>query len=311
MAAEPTIAVLNVAPGAWRNRAVRWYAAMADYWELTKPEVNFLILITTSAGFYLAPTTETGPFQICRLIHTLLGTLLVAGGTGTLNQFVERFFDAQMRRTARRPLASGRVEPSHALWFGISLSLAGTAYLALAVNGLASLLALVTLLSYLFLYTPLKRKTPLCILVGAFPGAMPPLIGWAAASGRLGLEAWVLYGMLFLWQFPHFMAIAWMYREDYARAGFLVLPFGERRGPFMAWQSLVPSLVLVPLSLTPTLLGHAGPVYLVGALLLSLGFFYYGARLALLRSNPVARRLLFSSIIYLPLLLVLMVLDKT
>jgi protoheme IX farnesyltransferase len=181
----------------------------------------------------------------------------------------------------------------------------------LAVNGLASLLALVTLLSYLFLYTPLKRKTPLCILVGAFPGAMPPLIGWAAASGRLGLEAWVLYGLLFLWQFPHFMAIAWMYREDYARAGFLVLPFGERRGPFMAWQSLVPSLVLVPLSLTPTLLGHAGPVYLVGALLLSLGFFYHGARLALLRSNPVARRLLFSSIIYLPLLLVLMVLDKT
>jgi heme o synthase len=311
MAAETTTAVLNVAPGARPNRALPWYAAMADYWALTKPEVNFLILITTSAGFYLAPTTGPGGFRILLFIHTLLGTLLVAGGTGTLNQFVERFFDAQMRRTARRPLASGRVEPAHALWFGISLALAGTAYLALAVNGLASLLALVTLLSYLFLYTPLKRKTPLCILVGAFPGAMPPLIGWAAASGRLGLEAWVLYGLLFLWQFPHFMAIAWMYREDYARAGFLVLPFGERRGPFMAWQSLVPSLVLVPLSLTPTLLGHAGPVYLVGALLLSLGFFYHGARLALLRSNPVARRLLFSSIIYLPLLLVLMVLDKT
>jgi len=184
-------------------------------------------------------------------------------------------------------------------------------YLALAVSGLASLLAVVTLLGYLFLYTPLKRKTPLCVLVGAFPGAMPPLIGWAAASGTLSLEAWVLYAVLFLWQFPHFMAIAWMYRENYARAGYCVLPFGERRRPFMAWQSLVPALALVPLSLTPTFLGQAGLIYFVEALLLSSSFFYYGARLALRRSNAMARRLLFVSILYLPVVLVLMMLDKT
>ena len=243
-------------------------------------------------------------------IHTLLGTLLVAGGTGTLNQYVERRYDAQMRRTARRPLAAGKLEPSAALRFGILLSCAGGIYLAVAVNALASLLAALTLVSYLFLYTPLKRKTPLCTLVGAFPGAMPPLIGWAAASGTLSFEAWVLYGIVFLWQFPHFMAIAWMYREDYNRAGYLVLPYGERRGPFMAWQSLVAPLALIPLSLTPTFLGHAGSIYLIGALLLGSGFFYYGARLALRRSNVIARRLLFASIVYLPLVFVLMVLDK-
>ncbi len=283
---------------------------LADYWALTKPEVNFLIAITTFAGFCLARATQSDPFPLMLLIHTLLGTLLVAGGTGTLNQYIERRFDAQMRRTARRPLACGRIEPSGALRFGILLSCAGAIYLALAVNALASLLAVLTLVSYLFLYTPLKRKTPLCTLVGAFPGAMPPLIGWAAASGKLSSEAWVLYAILFLWQFPHFMAIAWMYREDYARAGYLVLPFGERRGRFMAWQSLVPPLALVPLSLTPTFLGDASSIYLVGALLLSSSFLYYGARLALRRSNPMARRLLFASIIYLPLLLVLRVLDR-
>jgi protoheme IX farnesyltransferase len=244
------------------------------------------------------------------LIHTLLGTLLVAGGTGTLNQYIERRFDAQMRRTARRPLAAGRIEPSRALWFGILLSCAGGIHLAAAVNALASLLAVLTLVSYLFLYTLLKRKTPLCTLIGALPGAMPPMIGWAAASGKLSLEAWVLYAMLFLWQFPHFMAIAWMYREDYARAGYLVLPLGERRGSFAAWQSLVPPLALLPLSLAPTILGHAGSVYLVGALLLSSTFLYFGARLALGRSNAIARRLLFASIVYLPVIFGLLVLDK-
>ena len=177
MAAEPMIAVLNAAPAVLGNRSDRLYAAMSDYWALTKPEVNFLILITTFAGFYLASAAGPGGFRILPVINTLLGTLLVAGGTGTLNQFLERSFDAQMRRTARRPLASGRLKASRVLRFGIILSLTGTVYLALAVNVLASLLALVTLLSYLFLYTPLKRKTPLCTLVGAFPGAAPPLIG--------------------------------------------------------------------------------------------------------------------------------------
>jgi protoheme IX farnesyltransferase len=309
MATNPAIATLEVAAGGARPHLVR-SRTLANYWALTKPEVNFLIAITTFAGFCLARPTQSHPFPFMLLIHTLLGTLLVAAGTATLNQYVERRYDAQMRRTARRPLAAGRLDASAALRFGILLSCTGVIYLAIAVNALASLLAFVTLVSYIFIYTPFKRKTPLCTLVGAVPGAMPPLIGWAGASGRLSLEAWVLYGMLFLWQFPHFMAIAWMYREDYARAGYLVLPFGEQRGPFMAWQSLVPSFALVPLSLTPAFLRHAGLIYSVGALLLSSGFLCYGTQLALRRSNPLARRLLFASIVYLPLIFLLMMLDK-
>lgn len=240
---EPAVVALRP-PSVRPHSELRSQAA--DYWALTKPEVNFLILITTFAGFWLGLPSATGSLPAFRLASTLVGTLLVAGGTGTLNQYVERHFDAQMRRTARRPLAAGKMQPSAALRFGILLSSAGVIYLALTVNVLAALLAAFTLVSYLFLYTPLKRKTPLCTLAGAIPGAMPPLIGWAAASGKLSLEAWVLYGIVFLWQFPHFMAIAWMYREDYARARYLVLPFGERRPSFMAWQTLAPCLALVP-----------------------------------------------------------------
>jgi protoheme IX farnesyltransferase len=308
MATGPTIAAFEVA--AVKRHSLAHPGALADYWALTKPEVNLLIAVTTFAGFCSALPTRSHPFPFVKLIHTLLGTLLVAAGTGTLNQYIERDYDAQMPRTARRPLAAGRLTPSATLWFGTVLSCAGALYLAVAVDLLASLLAVLTLVSYLFLYTPLKRKTPMCMLIGAFPGAMPPLIGWAAASGRLSLEAGVLYAVLFLWQFPHFMAIAWMYREDYARAGYLVLPFGEQRGPFMAWQSVAPALALIPLSLAPSLLGHAGPIYFMGALLLSSSFLYYGAKLALHRSNAAARRLLFVSIIHLPLLFILMMLDK-
>jgi len=240
-----------------------------------------------------------------------LGTLLVASGTGTLNQYIERRFDAQMRRTARRPLAAGRLKSSAVLWFGIVLSVVGSVYLAVAVNLLSSVLAIATLLSYLFFYTPLKRKTPLCTLVGAFPGAMPPLIGWAAASDKLNFEAWTLYAVLFLWQFPHFMAIAWMYREDYDRAGYLVLPDnGRARDRFVNLQTLLPLLALLPLSLLPAFAGRPSTFYCIGALLLSLGFLYYGAQFVLLRSNSAARRLLASSIIYLPLLFVLMFLPR-
>jgi protoheme IX farnesyltransferase len=290
--------------------AVRSYAAAADYWALTKPEINFLIAIATFTGFYLGCPAQLQFFPFMRLIHTMLGTLLIASGAGALNQYIERRFDAQMRRTARRPLAAGRLEPSSALWFGILLSFAGGIYLAIAVTALASLLAVITLVSYLALYTPLKRKTPLCTVVGALPGAMPPLIGWAAATGKLSFEAWVLYAMLFLWQFPHFMAIAWMYREDYARAGYLVLPRGEQSGRFMSRQAVMASLALIPVSMTPALIGHAGLVYFVTACLLSSGFFFYSARLAIRRSNAAARRLLMASIIYLPLVFLLMVLDK-
>jgi len=283
----------------------RWTAVLADYWTLTKPEVNFLIVITAFAGFYLASPALPHPWSLL-LFNTLFGTLLVASGTGTLNQYMERHFDAQMRRTAKRPLPAGRMIPTHALWFGVLLAVAGGLYLALLVNFLASWLAMLTLGTYLLFYTPLKRKTPLCTLVGAFPGAVPPLIGWAGARGSLSLEAWVLYAIVFLWQFPHFMAIAWMYREDYARGGYLTLPRGEKQGRFMAWQILVFSVALIPVSLIPALLRQAGLLYFVGALVLSSGFFYYAARLALYRSNPAARRTLLASIVFLPLIFALM-----
>jgi protoheme IX farnesyltransferase len=285
-------------------------SVLADYWALTKPDVNLLILITTAAGFCLALPAHLVGFPILLLVHTLAGTLLVASGTATLNQYVERQFDAQMRRTKRRPLAAGRIEPVRALWFGIALSVSGAIYLGAAVNLLASLLAVLTLLSYLLTYTPLKRKTPLCTLAGAFPGAAPPLIGWAAASGTLSLEAWVLYGLVFLWQFPHFMAIAWMYREDYVRAGYLVLPHGERRNSLMRLQAVLPSFGLIALSFAPMLLGKAGLFYTAGALFFSLCFLYYGGQLAIRKTNDAARRLLLASIVYLPVLFVLLVLDR-
>src|SRR5882724_1878297 len=220
-------------------------ASAPDFWTLTKPEVNFLIVIATFTGFYLGCPGNLDPFPFARLFHTLCGTLLVASGTGTLNQYLESTFDAQMRRTSKRPIAAGRLQPATALWFGALLSVIGAAYLLVAVNALASLLAALTLTSYLFFYTPLKRTTPLCTFVGAVPGAMPTLIGWAAASGSIGSEkAWILYAVLFLWQFPHFMAIAWMYREDYARAGYLIFPAnGEER--FLAWVTMGPTCALV------------------------------------------------------------------
>ena len=301
------ISTLHTAPGEPRSApAFGGLAAISDYWALSKPEVNLLIVIATLTGFNLALPGQLLHFPWLLLVHTLLGTLLVAGGTGTLNQYIERRFDAQMRRTSRRPLAAGRLKPSVVLWFGVALSAVGCIYLAIAVNPLASILSILTLLSYLFLYTPLKRKTPLCTLVGAFPGAVPPLIGWAAASGKLNLQAWILYGMLFLWQFPHFMAIAWMYREDYARAGYCVLPQGEARDRVVSLQTVLPLLALFPSALLSPLGGQPSILYRVGALLLNLGFFYYGARFAFQRSSTAARRLLVASIIYLPSLFVLM-----
>jgi protoheme IX farnesyltransferase len=284
----------------------RSYALLADYWALTKPDINFLIAIATFAGFYLGYPGGSDPFPILLLIHTLVGTMLVAAGTGALNQYMERRFDSEMRRTARRPIASGRVNPSSALWFGIVLSVAGSTYLAIAVNTLASLLAILTLLSYLFVYTPLKRLTPLCTTVGALPGAMPPLIGWAAAHGSLSPGAWVLYLVIFLWQFPHFMAIAWMYREDYQRAGYQVLPGGQARVRFVVLQTALPLLALILVSIVARPFGDRGLFDSVGALLIGLGFLYYGFRFVVRRTNTDARKLLVASIVYLPLLLVLM-----
>jgi heme o synthase len=281
-----------------------WRSTLSDYWALTKPEVNFLILITTAVGFYLGCGYESRPLSLLTLFNTLLGTLLVASGTGTLNQYIEREFDAQMRRTSRRPAASGRLKPQSVLVFGVALAVVGSVYLTVTVNSLASALAVLTLLTYLFLYTPLKRETPLCVLVGAFPGAMPPLIGWAAASGRLNSEAWMLYAILFLWQFPHFMAIAWMYREDYDRAGYLVLPKGSARVHFIALQTLSPLLALVAISMAQSPTRHAA-IFYCASLLLGLGFLYFGLEFVLQQSRSAARRLLAASIVYLPLLFVL------
>ncbi len=304
MSGKPLVSVFD-AP-TMEGRRFTASTPLPDYWALTKPEINFLIAIATFAGFYLGRPSGPHEFPFLLLIHTLFGTLLVASGTGTLNQYIERRSDAQMRRTARRPLAAGRMEPSSALWFGITLSVAGAGYLALTTNLLASLLAVATLASYLFLYTPLKRITPLSTLVGAIPGAMPPLIGAAAASGKLCSEAWVLYLILFLWQFPHFMAIAWMYREDYDRAGYLVLPRGHSRDRIATLQTILPLLLLVLATLLPAVWCESGLLYLLGALALSLSFLYCGMRFVLHRSGATARRLMVASIFYLPLLLVLM-----
>ena len=292
------------ASSAAKARRSAGFASFSDYWALTKPEVNFLILITTGVGFYLGSGNEARPLSFVGLFNTLLGTLLVASGTGTLNQYIERKFDAQMRRTARRPAAAGRLKPAAVLAFGVALAAAGTVYLAAVVNLLASALAALTLLTYLFLYTPLKRKTSACVLVGAFPGAMPPLIGWAGASGRLSIEAGILYAIVFLWQFPHFMAIAWMYREDYDRAGYLVLPKGNARIPFVTLETLLPLLVLVAVSMVQFPTRHAAIFYCAGALM-GLGFLYFGLEFVLQRSRSAARRLLAASIVYLPLLFAL------
>ena len=280
---------------------------LPDYLELTKPRVTTLVLTSTLVGFYVG---TTGRVDFWLLLHTLVGTGLAAAGSATLNQFLERTPDKLMKRTENRPLPSERLKPKSALVFGIALSLCGTAYLAIQVNFLSSLLALAVLASYLFLYTPLKQKTSLCTLIGAFPGAAPPVIGWTAATGMLDLRAASLFLILFLWQFPHFFAIAWMYREDYKRAGFQMLPLQDNRGIVTGQQILIYTMSLIPVSLLPSLLGMTRLVYLGGAVALGLLFLYYAFRAAHYRTAAEARRLLKASVIYLPLLLALMVLDK-
>jgi protoheme IX farnesyltransferase len=289
-----------------RRRHVAGSAVLSDYWTITKPDVNFLIAFTTAAAFCIGAPRSLSGFPWMALLHAVIGTVMVASGAATLNQWMERGFDARMRRTARRPIAAGRMEPSHALRFGTLLSLVGVVYLAINSGHLASSLTVVTLLSYLLIYTPLKRITPLCTAVGAVPGALPPLIGWAAARGRLDSEALVLFAIVFLWQFPHFMAIAWMYRDDYDRAGYAVLPQGRTRVPFVVWQTTLPLAALVLASLLPVVMGNAGLLYGIGALCFDGAFFYYGAQFALQRTGSSARRLLLASIVYLPLLFLLL-----
>lgn len=281
--------------------ASRISSTISDCWALTKPEVNFLIALTTFAGFYLGHAHQPGHFPFSLLACTLAGTLLVASGTATLNQYVERRFDAQMRRTARRPLATGRLRASSGLALGIVLATIGCTILDISVNSLSGALALFTLASYLFIYTPLKRMSPVCTLIGAIPGAMSPLIGWAAASGHLSGQAWLLYGILFFWQFPHFMAIAWMYRDDYQRAGYRVLPMADRRRAFVNWMTVVPLLLLIPLTMFPAFFGHGSVIYPLGALLMGSIFLYRGSVFVLNKTSRHARQLLLASITYIPM----------
>jgi protoheme IX farnesyltransferase len=279
----------------------------ADYVELTKPRVAVLVLFTVAAGTWLAARGEP---DLLPLLHTLVGTALVAAGASALNQLLERHSDALMRRTENRPLPSGRLQPVEVLLFGLGLGSAGLAYLALLVRQpLTVLVAAVTFGTYVFVYTPLKRKTSLNTLVGAVPGALPPVIGWSAVHGSLGPEAAALFLILFVWQVPHFLAIAWLYREDYARAGLKMLPVVDRRGGMTGRQMVSYCLVLIPVSLTPVLLHRAGLVYLAGAVLL--GLFFLGGALAFWRGNTPARarRVLRASLIYLPALLALLLLD--
>ena len=284
----------------------RFTSKLRDYYILTKPEVNLLILMTTSTGYYLA---SRGPFRITGLINTLVGTLLVASGTATLNQWMERVWDGQMRRTANRPLPSGRLNSREAFLFGILLSIAGGLYLAVAVNGLAAFLAISTLLSYLLIYTPLKRKTPLCTLLGAFPGAMPTLIGWAGASASINRHAWFLFAILFLWQFPHFLAIALMYREDYSRAGYKMLPRFDLDSRFTRAEIVGFTVILIITTMLP-LVDRGGPIYLSGMFLAGIFFLYHVAKLARSTSRVLASRVVHASVIYLPIVLGMIVARK-
>ncbi len=279
---------------------------LGDYYKLTKPEVNLLILMTTSAGYYLACPA---PLRVGGLVNTLIGTLLVASGTATLNQWMERVWDGQMRRTASRPLPAGRLTGGEAFVFGILLSIAGGFYLLVAVNALSALLAVSTLLSYLLIYTPLKRKTPLCTLLGAFPGAMPTLIGWAAASASINRQAWFLFAILFLWQFPHFLAIALMYREDYSQAGYRMLPDFDRDARFTHVEIVGFAVLLVLATMLP-IVDRPGSWYWVGMCIAGAFLLYHVSMLATSSSKVLASRLLHASVLYLPVVLGIMVAGK-
>lgn len=279
----------------------------ADLLELTKPRIVGLVVATAAAGFYLAAPSGV---DLSLFLVAMLGTTLVAAGTNALNQVAERDVDAIMRRTARRPLPTGRLDPMVAAGFAWFLGAAGIACLALLVNPLTSVLAAATLSSYVFLYTPLKRRTTLATLIGGVPGALPIVGGWTAAGGTLGLEAWALFWILFLWQLPHFLALAWLYREDYERAGLRMLSVQDDHGTTTFQQAALYAVALLPVSLVPTLVGVTGPVYFFGAVALS-GWFVWVALSAMReRSTQQARRLFLTSVWYLPALLGLMVVDK-
>ena len=277
------------------------------YVALTKPDVSLLVLMTTGAGFYMG---SRGPVDWLRLAHTVFGTMLIAAGTAALNHYIERESDRYMRRTASRPLPSGVLKPNEALVFGVGLAVAGAADLWVAGGALASFLGVLTCVSYLLAYTPLKKRTVWATFVGAFPGAVPPMIGWAAATGSLDRGAWVLFAILFLWQFPHFHAIAWMCRDDYSRAGILMLPVVDRDGTRTFRQIILTSIGLIGVGLLPSLLGLTGVLYFFGALVVSTGLLQVCLWAASSKSNVRAKWLMHATVLHIPLLLGLMMYDK-
>jgi protoheme IX farnesyltransferase len=280
----------------------------ADFVALAKPRLNLLVVVSSIAGYTMGGGDT---HNVWRMLAVAIGTGLVAGGASAFNQVLERDADAKMHRTRLRPMPDKRLSAREALVFASALSVAGLAALALAANALSAVVALLTLASYAVVYTPLKRVTSFATVVGAIPGALPPVIGWAAAQDALSRGAWILFGIVFLWQLPHFLAIAWIYREDYARAGFPMLSVIDPDGRSTARQSVIYAAALLPVSLGPTLIGMAGSVYFTGALLLSVVFVALTVKFGLTRSIPDARRLFFGSITYLPLLWLLMILNRT
>jgi heme o synthase len=282
-------------------------ARLADLWEMTKPGITLMVVLTAGLGFFLA---EDRSFAFPLLVHTLVGTWLISAGASVLNQVLERDTDALMNRTATRPLPAGRMDPDAALLFGVVLAVVGLADLAWAVNLLTALLGAVALAGYVFVYTPLKRVSSLATVIGAIPGAIPPMMGWSAVRNELDPAAWVLFGILFFWQLPHFLAIAWLCREDYARGGFPMLTVLDPKGIKAGRQAILYGAALVPVSLLPSLLGLMGTVYFVGALAFGLVYLGFSFGFAQSRSNPGARRLMLASLLYFPALLLIMLLDR-
>jgi len=280
----------------------------SDFITLAKPRLNMLVVGSTLAGYVMGGGSGG---DVARILSMIAGTALVAGGASAFNQVVERQSDALMRRTRLRPMADQRLQPLEGLFFGSVLSILGLVLLAFAVNVLSACVAAATLISYAAVYTPLKLRTSLSTVIGAVPGALPPVIGWAAATNTLSIGGWILFGILFLWQLPHFLAIAWMYREDYARAGFPMLPVIEPDGRSTARHAVLYAAALLPMSLAPTLIGMATSMYFVSALILTLLFLALAIRFAMTRQNADARRLFFGSITYLPLLWILMIVGRT
>lgn len=296
----PALALASPIPSAVRGRLV-------DFYELTKPRMNFLVVVTTMVGYYMA---AHGPADWLRVIYVLLGTALTAAGSSVFNQYVERSLDLRMRRTANRPLPAGRIKPADALLFGLALSLTGIAVLVLFVNVLTAVLGALTLLLYVFVYTPAKRWSSLCTIIGAIPGAIPPVMGFTAVQNAITPQALALFAILFFWQMPHFLAIAILYRDDYARGGFKMLPVVDKDMAMTGRQIILYSLSLVTISLMPALLNMAGVVYFAAALMLGIAFTGFGLVCARSKTRADARQLFLASIVYLPAVLAALMLDK-